>query len=125
MTSFFEKSYIYRFRFFHFQTLFIRSAHTTNVSSSFSYKVRQLNEVIIPIVMYRLKINKSRIIQVSAITAIALTVLCNNIVLWQRQRFRFRYSFICQDTSTRRQQSDLFGLRVKQLPATTSLSTQR
>jgi len=27
---------------------------------------------------------------------------------------RFRYSFICQGTSTRRQWSDLFGLRVKQ-----------
>jgi len=25
----------------------------------------------------------------------------------------FRYSFICHGTSTRRQQSDLFGLRVK------------
>jgi len=29
--------------------------------------------------------------------------------------FRFRYSFICQSTSIRRQQSDLFGLRVKLL----------
>jgi len=27
--------------------------------------------------------------------------------------FRFRYSFTCQGTSTRRQRSDLFGLRVK------------
>jgi len=26
---------------------------------------------------------------------------------------RFRYSFICQGTSTRRQRSDLCGLRVK------------
>jgi len=26
--------------------------------------------------------------------------------------YRFRYSFICQGTSTRRQRSDLFGLRV-------------
>jgi len=33
------------------------------------------------------------------------------------KKFRFRCSFICQDTSTRRQQSDLFGLRVK-LPPT-------
>jgi len=27
--------------------------------------------------------------------------------------FRFRYSFICQGTSTRRQRRNLFGLRVK------------
>jgi len=39
---------------------------------------------------------------------------------------RFRYSFICQGTSTRRQQSDIFGLRVKLPPvATTSLTTQK
>jgi len=37
----------------------------------------------------------------------------------------FRYSFICQGTSIRRQRSDLFGLRVKLPPATTSLTTQR
>jgi len=30
--------------------------------------------------------------------------------------FSFRYSFICQGTSTRRQRSDLFGLRVKLNP---------
>jgi len=35
--------------------------------------------------------------------------------------FRFRYSFIYQGTSTRRQRSDLFGLRVKLPPVTTSL----
>jgi len=29
---------------------------------------------------------------------------------------RYRYSFICQGTSTRRQRSDLFGLRVKLPP---------
>jgi len=29
----------------------------------------------------------------------------------------FIYSFICQGTSTRRQRSDLFGLRVKLPPA--------
>jgi len=40
-------------------------------------------------------------------------------------RFRFRYSFICQGTSTRRQRSGLFGLRVKLPPVTTSLTTQR
>jgi len=34
-------------------------------------------------------------------------------------------SFICQGTSTRRQRSDLFGLRVKLPPVTTSLTTQR
>jgi len=32
-----------------------------------------------------------------------------------------RYSFICQGTSTRRQRSDFFGLRVKLPPVTTSL----
>jgi len=37
----------------------------------------------------------------------------------------FRYAFICQDTSTRRQWSDLFDLQVKLPPATTSLTTQR
>jgi len=30
------------------------------------------------------------------------------------KHFRFRYSFICQGTSTRRQRSDLFGRRVKE-----------
>jgi len=39
--------------------------------------------------------------------------------------FRFRYSCICQGTSTRRQRSDLFGLPVKLRPVTTSLTTQR
>jgi len=34
-------------------------------------------------------------------------------------------SFICQGTSTRRQRSDLFGLRVKLPPVTTNLTTQR
>jgi len=32
--------------------------------------------------------------------------------------FRFKYVFICQCTSTRRQRSDLFGLRVKLPPVT-------
>jgi len=35
------------------------------------------------------------------------------------------YSFICQGTSTRWQQRDLFGLRVKLPPVTISLTTQR
>jgi len=35
--------------------------------------------------------------------------------------FRLRYSFIFQSTSTRRQRSDLFGLRVKLPPVTTNL----
>jgi len=39
--------------------------------------------------------------------------------------FRFRYSFICQGTSTRRQRRDLLGLRVKLPPVTTSLTTYR
>jgi len=34
---------------------------------------------------------------------------------------RFRYSFVCQGTSTRRQRSHLIGLRVKLPPVTTSL----
>jgi len=37
----------------------------------------------------------------------------------------FRYSFICQGTTTRKQRSKLFGLRVKLPPVTTSLTTQR
>jgi len=36
-----------------------------------------------------------------------------------------RYSVICQGTSNRRQRRDLFGLRVKLPPVTTSLNTQR
>jgi len=36
---------------------------------------------------------------------------------------RFRYSFICQGASTRRQRSDLFGLRIKLPPFSTSLIT--
>jgi len=39
--------------------------------------------------------------------------------------FRLRYSFICHCASTRRQLRDLFGLRVKLPPVTTSLTTQR
>jgi len=39
--------------------------------------------------------------------------------------FRFRYSFICQGTSTRRQRRDLFGLRVKLPLVSTCLTTQR
>jgi len=39
--------------------------------------------------------------------------------------FRFRYSFICQGTSTRRQRRDLFDLRVKLPPVITSLTSQR
>jgi len=37
----------------------------------------------------------------------------------------FRYSFICQDTSTRRQRRDLFSLRVELPLVTTSLTTQK
>jgi len=37
----------------------------------------------------------------------------------------FRYSFICQGTSTRRQQRDLFGLRIKLPLVTINLTTQR
>jgi len=40
-------------------------------------------------------------------------------------RFRFRSSFICQGTSTRRQRRDLCGLRVKLPRVTTSLTTHR
>jgi len=39
--------------------------------------------------------------------------------------FRFRYSFICPGTSTRRQRSDLFDLRVKLPLIITSLTTRR
>jgi len=38
---------------------------------------------------------------------------------------RFRYSFISQGTSNRRQRSDLFGLRVKLPSVTNSLTAQR
>jgi len=36
---------------------------------------------------------------------------------------RFSCSFICQGNSTRKQRSDLFGLRVKLPPVTTSIVT--
>jgi len=40
--------------------------------------------------------------------------------------FRFRYSFICRGTSTRRQRSNFWGFRVKlPAPVTTSLTTQK
>jgi len=42
-----------------------------------------------------------------------------------RHTNRFKYSFICQGTSIRRQRRDLFGLRVKLPLVTTSLTTQR
>jgi len=48
-----------------------------------------------------------------------------NIFVTSMSKWFFRYSFICQFTSTRRQRSDLFGLRVKLPPLTTSLNTQR
>jgi len=38
---------------------------------------------------------------------------------------KFRYWFICSGTSTRGQWRDLFGLRVKLPPVTTSPITQR
>jgi len=40
-------------------------------------------------------------------------------------KFRYRCLFICQGTSTRRQRSDLFSLRVKLPPITTTRTTQR
>jgi len=40
-------------------------------------------------------------------------------------RHRFKYSLICQDTSTTRQRSDHFGFWVKLPSVTTSLTTQR
>jgi len=41
--------------------------------------------------------------------------------LQQKERFRFRYSFICQSISTRTQRRDLYALRDKLPPVTTSL----
>jgi len=40
-------------------------------------------------------------------------------------RFKFRYSFISQGTSTRRERRDLFGLSVKLPLVTINLPTQR
>jgi len=48
-----------------------------------------------------------------------------NVVRVSFDQIRFRSSFICQDTLTRRQWSDLCGLRVKLPTVTTSLTTQR
>jgi len=48
---------------------------------------------------------------------------------WQAEAacllFRFRYSFSCQGTLTRRQRSPLFGLRVRPPHVPTSLTTQK
>jgi len=52
-----------------------------------------------------------------------LQVDWNITVMCSPTGFRFRYSFIYQGISTRRQRSDLFGLRVKLPPITTSLTT--
>jgi len=38
---------------------------------------------------------------------------------------RFRYSFICHGSSTRRQRRDFFGLQIKLPSVTSSLTTQR
>jgi len=54
---------------------------------------------------------------------LAITRLLDEVMILPMTRFRFRYSFICPNTSTRRQQSDLFGHRVKLPPVTTSLTT--
>jgi len=45
--------------------------------------------------------------------------LCNGIRIF---KIGFRFSFICQGTSNRRQRRDLFDLRVKLPPLTTSLT---
>jgi len=57
----------------------------------------------------------------------------NDVISSVRKRYcglelglgRFRSSFICQGTSTRRERGDLFSHRVKLPPVTTSLTTQR
>jgi len=49
----------------------------------------------------------------------------NTLISTVKPFFRFRYSLFCQGTSTSRQRSDLFGLRVKLPPVTTCLTTQR
>jgi len=38
--------------------------------------------------------------------------MCNSLIS-KSCTYRFRYSFICQGTSNRRQRRNLFGLRVK------------
>jgi len=52
----------------------------------------------------------------------ALTHLPHVDVLKVDIFLRFRYSFICQGTSTRRQRRDFFGFRVKLPPVTIPLS---
>jgi len=59
------------------------------------------------------------------LTLLVITRLLDEVMILPVTRFRFRYSFICQDTSIRRQRNDLFGLRVKLPPVTTSRTTQR
>jgi len=41
---------------------------------------------------------------------------CQSPLAFKGCGLRFRFSFICQGTSTRKQRSDLFGLRVKLPP---------
>jgi len=57
------------------------------------------------------------------LTLLVITRLLDEVMILPMTRFR--YSFICQGTATRRQRSDHFGLRVKLPPVTTSLTTQR
>jgi len=49
----------------------------------------------------------------------------HELVVSLGKKLRFRYSFTCQGTSTRRQRRELFGLRVKLPPVTTCLTTRR
>jgi len=48
-----------------------------------------------------------------------ITRLLDEVMILPVTRFRFRYSFICQCTLTRRQQCDLFGRQVKLPPVIT------
>jgi len=64
-------------------------------------------------------------VEVSALYILLDTVVLNIVMNIFINVNRFRYSFICQGTSTRRQWSDLFGLWVKLPPVTISLTTQR
>jgi len=56
---------------------------------------------------------------------VAQVNICTNIITQQCSKISFKHSFICQGISTRIQRRNLFGLRVKLPPVTTSLTTQR
>jgi len=70
-------------------------------------------------------VRKSLLVSATILNDIAMQVDKSGLEYYRFWYFRFRYSFICQDTSTRRQRSDLYGLRIQLPPVTTSLTSSK